>query len=209
MSKNKKSNDKRKNLCDNEKAMQALKFMVKCNLSNKEISDELHKTYKYPWAPCTIGRNREGAEAAREKRATASSKDVHCFEVPFTNIKIDDFSKECFPGVDPATLSFGDFCSYTASFFDCLATRPRGEGKAPKHWWQEQTIRIMNWNRVRERTVIKYAELTKTQLYALDHCVYMYSQELAKEKHYIGVYPLYRKWKENFILENVFAPTYS
>lgn len=195
----------KKNLSNNKEAMLALKYMIKCGLSNIQISQKLYSVFGHQWSTSCISRKRIALQqmditCTPAEKTTAPIKPTRKKSTPVkqkTNLFTPTSIENYFRGTDPDTLSFESLCEYTASFFDKIANL-RGTG-APQMWWDTIRDKIFHWNAMRETTNIILSDLTKSQRRAYNFCSAMYNKSITGEKHYREVYSLYREWRGCFL----------
>lgn len=195
----------KKNLSNNKKAMLALEFMVRCGLSNTEISQRLYMVFGHRWSTSCIGRKRkisivQQTDTTFAPKKTTLAEPTQRKNIPAkqkTNLSQPTSVENYFRGIDPDTLSFGSLCEYTASFFEKIANL-RNTG-APQVWWDTIRDKIFHWNATRETTNINMSDFTKSQRRAYNFCAAMYNKSITGEKHYREVYSLYREWRACFL----------
>ncbi len=202
---------KKNSLIRNKKAMSLLRRLVKEGKSNQYISDRLYEDCGHRWSPRTVSRIRNlpkmkkrnfEQEAAKFAFSNEESPiDVlqdypveNTFGVPKTKTTI----KEYFDNIDPTKLSFGDLCSYTASFFEELEGRDKDDA-AKNGTWRLPRDKVFAWNKTRERTKVDLSRFTHAQTSAYDYCMSMYTKTITGNSQYGEVYSLYREWRRAFI----------
>lgn len=223
-------------LSRNKGAMLALKYMAKYGLSDREISRKLYDTYGHLWGVNTISRGRRKEGILRESPfssttiTTTTKQRKHDFEKKAANFKFSNDIpppvyehltsiatinppqvktdiEEHFKNVNQDNLSFGDLCQYTASFFEPIANYPLKQS-APQEWWDIAKDKAICWDSVRERTSMDFSEFTRSQIYAYDYCMAMYTQLIVggrnrgRKGRYRKVYALYREWRAHFLAVN-------